>query len=332
MVCRPSRIVLETLLRAAGMGAVLSLVGCPDYTVTRLSDMETFNQDDGNLTVEFLWVMDNSGTMSEEQEVVVDGLGVFVDVLETFGADWQVGVTTTDVATDGGELLSGILTPLDDDVESAFASALVVGHRGSIEEQGLEAMRLATSEPLLSGANAGFVRDGAGLAVVVVSDEDDQSPLAVSEYEAHLQALKGGSGARVSVVVGDLPAGCATSYAAADAGERYRAIAADTAGYSDTICRRDFTTTMKALALNGLGLSDTFTLQQVPEVASLEVTVDGVKIFRRPDNGWQYDPGANAIVFSGYAIPAPGAQVVVQYFAWMGTELATDTAEQAAGD
>ncbi|MBM4391291.1 MAG: hypothetical protein FJ090_09225 [Deltaproteobacteria bacterium] len=296
--------------------------------MTRLSDMETFYQEDGNLTVEFLWVMDNSGTMSEEQEVVVAGLGVFVDVLESFGADWQIGVTTTDVTSGGGLIQSGILTPLGADVEAAFASALEVGKAGSIEEAGLEAMRLATSEPLLSGDNAGFIRDGAGLSVVIVSDEDDQSPLAISEYEAHLAALKGAQAARVSVVVGDLPAGCATSYAAADAGERYRTISTDTGGHSDTICRRDFTPTMKALALNGLGLTDTFNLAVVPEVGSIRVTVDGVRVYQRPENGWSYDPGANAIIFDGYAIPGPGSQVVVEYYAWRGTELQTDTATQ----
>lgn len=317
-----------------------SLSGCPDYSVTRLAELETFNQLDGNLSVDFVWVMDNSGTMSEEQASVVSGLEVFIDILESFGADWQVGVITTDAEGEtAGQIIGPVLTPLESDVEAAFAEALDVGSDGAITEAGLEAMRLATTDPLKSGANAGLLRDTSDLAVVVVSDEDDQSPLATTEYVAHLDALKGAGHARVSAIVGDLPAGCATPYAAADPGLRYRDVVDATGGYADTICRRDFSDTMEALALNGLGLTDTFYLAQVPEPPSIEVAVAGIKIYQRPQNGWQYDPGANAIVFDGYAIPGPGAQVVVTYFAWAGTSLETtdeastgDTSEEAEAD
>ncbi len=56
-----------------------------------------------------------------------------------------------------------------------FTSNVFVGVCGSGKEQGLEAARLAVSEPLRSGANAGFLRPGARLAVIVVSDDDDCS-------------------------------------------------------------------------------------------------------------------------------------------------------------
>lgn len=317
--CTPSR-RLPTAAWVLPMS--LGLLGCPDYTVTRLGEVETFDQNDGNLSVDFLWVMDNSGTMSEEQEVVVAGLGVFIDVLDGFGADWQVGVTTTDIVSENaGHLTSAPLTPLDADIETAFATALQVGTTGSVTEAGLQAMVLATSEPLRSGANAGFLREGSGFSVVVVADEDDHSPGQVADYQAHLDTLKGPNGSRLSAVVGDLPAGCATPYAAADPGERYRQLATDTAGYQDTICRRDFTSTMGGLALNGLGLTDTFPLAIVPELTNLTVTVDGVQMYQRVENGWQYDPGQNAIIFDGYAIPGPNAEIVVEYFAWQGTEL-----------
>lgn len=50
-----------------------------------------------------------------------------------------------------------------------------VGVCGSGEEQGLWAAQLAVSEPLLSGANAGFLRPGARLVLVIISDDDDCS-------------------------------------------------------------------------------------------------------------------------------------------------------------
>jgi len=56
-----------------------------------------------------------------------------------------------------------------------FTRNVAVGICGSGREQGLEAARLALSGPALSGANAGFLRSGARLVVVIVSDDDDCS-------------------------------------------------------------------------------------------------------------------------------------------------------------
>ena len=297
--------------------AVLT-VACSDYDVARNVSEDVFVQEDGNLTVDLLWVMDDSGTMSEEQANVVANLGSFVTVLDGFGADWQVGVTTTNVDAEAGALVAPVLAAGADDVTIAFADAVDVGTTGSRDEQGLLALELATSEPLLSGDNAGLVRGDADLAVVILSDEDDHSPGEVGAYQDHLVGLKGQGNARVSAVVGELPAGCASPYAAADPGERYLSLANVSGGLVDSICRDDFSETMKQLALNALGLVDTFALSQVPEPASLEVRRSGVLLYQRDENGWRYDAGKNAIVLDGYAVPGPGEGLEVRYYAWQG--------------
>lgn len=302
--------------------AFLTLAACSDYDVTRKVSEDVFVQENGNLTVDVLWVMDDSGTMSEEQANVVANLSAFVGVLDGFGADWQVGVTTTNVEDVAGALVAPIITPYAEDVAAQFASAVDVGAQGSRDEQGLMAMQLATSEPLLSGANSGLLRSSAGLAVIVLSDEDDHSPGAVEDYEEHLAGL---GGARLSAVVGELPAGCASPYAAADPAERYLAIAQFTGGLTDSICRQDFSETMKHLALNALGLTDTFVLTAIPEPSSIEVRREGVLLHEREQNGWQYDAGQNAIIMDGYAIPGPGEGIEVRYFGWLGNEEAEDT-------
>lgn len=308
-----------------------ALVGCSDYDVTRNVAEDVFVQEDGNLTVDVLWVMDDSGTMSEEQSNVVANLAEFVGVLDGFGADWQVGVTTTNIEDDAGALVASLITPYSEDVAGAFAAAVAVGAGGSRDEQGLLAMELATSEPLLSSTNAGLIRSGADLAVIVLSDEDDHSPGEVQEYETHLATLKGEGGARLSAVVGELPAGCASPYAAADPAERYLAVAEWSGGLTDSICRQDFSDTMKQLALNAMGLTDTFHLSAVPEPDSIEVRRDGVLLYERAQNGWRYDAGENAIVVDGYAIPGPGQGLEVRYYAWMGNLEETDTASAEAG-
>ncbi len=308
------------------------LAACSDYDYQRISLEDTFVQEGGNLTVDVLWVMDNSGTMSEEQANVVANLSSFVAVLDDFGADWQLGVITTavDDPETAGVLVSTLLTPYVEGVAERFASDVAVGVNGSIDEQGLEAIRLSTSEPLLSGANAGLVRSAADLAIIVLSDEDDHSADTVDAYEGHLATLKGEGGARLSAVVGQLPSGCASPYAAADAAERYLAVSTWSGGLQDSICRQDFSETMQQLALNALGLQASFTLSQVPEPGSVEVRLNDVLLYERAENGWQYDAGQNAITLDGYAVPGPGMGLSIQYFEWSGNSLAADTAGQVA--
>ena len=300
---------------------LVALGGCSDYDVSRQDERDGFTQQNGNLTVDILWVMDNSGTMSEEQENLVANLSSFVDVLDGFGADWQAGVITTAAdGDDGGTIVGPILSPYLADVATSFAEQVDVGVTGDITEKGLRAIQLATSEALLSTTNADLLRSAADLAVVVLSDEDDHSDGDTSDYVDHLDALKGAGRARLSAVVGQRPAGCASPYAAADAVERYLVVSEATGGVQDSICRADFTDTMKALALNALGLTDTFPLRMVPEPETIEVRLEGVLLYERPENGWQYDAGLNAIVLDGYAIPGPGAGIEVRYFAWLGAE------------
>lgn len=298
---------------------LLLLSGCIENGVSRIKKEDDFVQDGGSFVVDFVWVVDNSGSMSEEQDSVVDSLGSFVEVLDSFGADWQVGVTTTEGEDDdGGVIVAPVITSQEADATEQFKAAVAVGTQGDISEQGLLSAQKATSSALLAGSNAGLLRDEAVLSVIVVSDEDDQSPGDVSTYVDALEALKGEGNARLSAVVGDLPAGCASPYAAADPAERYLDAVTMMEGVSDSICRKDLSDTMKALALNGLGLTDTFPLSTVPELETMEVRVDGVLIHQRERNGWSYDAGLNAVILDGYAIPGPDSEVEVRYYEWLG--------------
>lgn len=165
-------------------------------------------------TTDILFVIDNSGSMEEEQEAVAQELAAFVDELQKGGGiaqDFQVGVITTAVyqqafipgggvdlkfypdqsgklrgvpgpLPDGGLGLptaEKILSGTDPALVAKFARLVqqgIVG--GSGQETPFEAVRLATSAPLTTTDNAGFLRDGARLVVVVVTDEDDCSETA----------------------------------------------------------------------------------------------------------------------------------------------------------
>jgi hypothetical protein len=162
---------------------------------------------------DILFVVDNSGSMTEEQQGVASELPAFIEELKKgAGAahDFRVGLITTTVyqATETGPLRdypneSGRLQPVpvasadggtapgterflessDPDLIEKFRRLVKVGIQGSGQETPFEAVRLAVASPLIEtpieqGGTGGFLRDGARLLVVVVTDEDDCSELA----------------------------------------------------------------------------------------------------------------------------------------------------------
>ena len=161
---------------------------------------------------DILFVVDDSNSMSEEQEGVARELPTFVQILQT-GAGVQqnlrVGLVNTSVysgfsdgrnffltrypqggwlrtfpAADGG--VGGgerWLTDPDPEIASRLSAAIRrLGINGSFQETPFEAARIAltgtgfwTVLPDGGNPNAGFLRPGARLLVVAVSDEDDCS-------------------------------------------------------------------------------------------------------------------------------------------------------------
>lgn len=165
------------------------------------------------MRTDILFVVDNSSSMREEQEGVATELPEFIRALQAGGGltqDFRVGLVTTSVYQQAivpggidyrdfsaiGE--AGQLRPVpeadgriradaprwiegtDTELLPKFQRLIQQGTFGSGQETPFEAALLAVTEPLIStdpseSGNAGFLRDGARLLVVVVSDEDDCS-------------------------------------------------------------------------------------------------------------------------------------------------------------
>lgn len=215
-----------------------------------------------------LFVIDNSGSLSEEQAHLAAGLPALLRGFASGGraVDFQLGVTTTglDPAGDcpggalGGE--DGRLFPVDGsrkrilrgttpDLEAAWAYLTNVGICAS-QEFGLEAARRALSSPVIDHAddprhpepadgNLGLLREDALLSVVFVSDEDDQSAGTAPGYAEFLLGVKGDWGPDrfvASAIVGDRTIGCAN----AEAGDRYLEVVDRTAGVAASFCAADW--------------------------------------------------------------------------------------------
>jgi hypothetical protein len=289
--------------------AVTVLGACSDYDYSQIYVTDLFDQESEPPPSDVLFVIDDSSSMSEEQAVLQANAVVFADALVASGAPFHVGVITTDVSTDAAGVLRGaMLTPDTPDLAGTAAAAFAVGIGGSRDERGLQAAALA-----LDGRNPDFHRDDAVVQIVVLSDEDDHSDGPVGDWLHSYHALAGGEGYALHAIVGDLPSGCASGTSAADPGARYLDAAAQTGGFVDSICADDYEAILGHVGLSVAGLLDTFVLSNFPDPDSIAVWVDSDVVAMDPANGWVYDPGGNAIVFTGTAVPTAGAAITVTY-------------------
>ncbi|RME24011.1 MAG: VWA domain-containing protein [Deltaproteobacteria bacterium] len=314
---------LSPLLLAAA--AALS-AGCTDYEYSELTVVDLFQQGGVGQVSDILYVVDDSASMAEERGRLLDNFDAFTEVLEDTRVDFQLGVVTTD-ATRGAGLVA-LLDDDTDDLAANFLAAIDVGDDGGRIEQGLS-QALSAINP---SVNPGFLRMGAELHVVVVSDEDDQSPQTPEFYTHEIQALTGVDRATIHGIVGDLPAGCVAGSTAASPGPRYLEAIETTGGLSTSICAADYREMLRRVGLEVANWNDTFLLSRLPVPDTIEVHVDDVAIPQRDEDGWTWSAGDNAIRFHGRSIPRPGMEIRVDYVPDQGEQLDTGTHDTGIRD
>ncbi len=320
-------IIDNSVTNPMGNGAPLTIPLAGEGT-TNTSQTDVFNQLTDN-KIDILWVVDDSCSMSEEQNQLAQNFGSFIGFADTLGVDYQVGVTTSEVNDAvSGELwacngFNKILTPADPNRVQAFQCAANVTNppggnsrpnpQGSDEQEaGLQAARIALDVPVINGPNAGFLRPDARLAVIMVSDEEDQSDGSVNLYVDFFRNLKGFRNPQlvsISAIAGDVPGGCAT----AEAGARYQNAVQSIGGQFQSICSASWQTMLQNIGLGVFALRSTWTLSRQADPASITVRVNGNSTAQGAANGWTYDAAANTVTFHGNSIPPPGARIEVQY-------------------
>lgn len=275
---------------------------------------ESFVQDYHEL-LDVVWVIDNSGSMSDNLRTVSNNFASFIEVFAELDTDWQIAVITTDMddPNDSGRVQGPIITPDTSDPIGEFISQVDQGSSGSATEEGFAASMAALSDPLLTGYNAGIMRDEAALAVIVISDEDDSSSTTATSYNAFMEGLKADpEWTTFSAICEDFLISC---YKYGDAADL-------TGGIVGDIASTDYMTVLDDISRTSAGLTVSFDLTYEPsDLGRTEVRVGTTSIDQDTDNGWSYDSRDNAIVFHGSAIPDPGETGSVSY------PIATDCAD-----
>ncbi len=284
------------------------------------SNTDQFAQD-GNNATDILFVVDNSCSMGWAQSSLAVNFASFVQIVEALDMDYQIGVTTTDVGDQGHlEGTTRIVTPNTPDPAGAFASNVNLGVSGSGIEKGLDGAYLALSSPAIDpgGYNDGFMRDEAGLRIISVSDEQEQSTLLSNgdpgAYVNYFQGLKTNPD---HVILSDITGGltgCSGGSGSASSGSDYVQASVMTGGISASICDPNWVSTLSSLAWLSQSFADTFELSKtpVPETIEVRLSTDGIN-FVPIYVGWSYDSALNALVFDLDHIPDNGDIIEAEY-------------------
>jgi hypothetical protein len=211
-----------TAARFLAAALLVVATGCPDRTIAEVPvDQDKIEQLDIPAVpkgFDILFVIDDSGSMVDEQASLRANFPKMIEVLEQLEGglpDVHIGVVTPNLGTsaidgsaaapagtcngqgEGGALRAaggirfladksdgagGRIRNYTGTLADAFSQLANVGAAGCGLEQHLEAMKRATdgSNPV----NAGFLREDAYLAVIVIADEDDCSLATSSLFDA----------------------------------------------------------------------------------------------------------------------------------------------------
>jgi hypothetical protein len=232
---------------------------------------------------DILFVVDNSCSMSEEQADLADNAEDFVKTLTFAGTDFQISVITTD----NPEPVTPIITNDSYGAGRALAEAVEVGVTGYAVEMGQEMARKSLGPTGALGK--GFMREDATLSVVVISDEDDYSPLTDLEYYDFFLSIKEEQLFFFHSVVGvTMVPGCSI-----EVGTRYLSQSFYTSGVSLDVCG-PWGSSLTTLANPVYTIETFYPLSKEPMPSTIKVFIGGFELI----SDWLYDDTTNSVIFT----------------------------------
>lgn len=273
------------------------------------TDVAPVGKDTFQPKLDILFVIDDSGSMDEHQQNLANNISKFADaIVRTTYLDYHVGVITSTAASYYtpnkccGRLVG---TPLYVDRNTsnglaAMARNMLVGTSGDYTEKFFDPIYLALTDPLLTGYNNGFYRPEANLAIIFITDTEDQSVFQdANSLYSFLLNMKG-SAEKLEVAAAHIPES-EIGKCSGETGElqKYN-------GLNDFLAMTNATTFSlcdnfgEQLAIIGEKIaskSQIMYLSKKPVPGTIKVTMGGVKMPQDKEKGWTYMPKDYAIVF-----------------------------------
>ncbi len=141
-----------------------------------------------------IFVVDDSGSMQSHQKNLAMNIPQLTQALSVYTSLHAAVLTTTSTssfsANKPGVFVNGVHDSSDPQFLNKLTRSLTVGTNGDAQEKPFASLMMALSEPLISTANQGFLRDNADLYLVFLTDTQDQSEFDENQIYALLRTLK----------------------------------------------------------------------------------------------------------------------------------------------
>lgn len=257
----------------------------------------------GGFAADILWVIDNSGSMSQEQQDVINNTGFFINEFAIKAqVNWRLGLISTakgenpylGFANNGNRIEKGHQDPV-----GAFQNAVSqLGTSGDADERSMDSVMAQFQK------DPNFVRNSACLVMILVSDEPDHSKnFTAQAFLNEMKKLKGNLKAvRIFTVLATNENGCDTGESYTYAGSSYETIVNATKGSNYDVCNSNFGAQLADIGRKIVELvaNSKLLLPNIPIIDSIKVSYKGEILPRgNQEEGavWYYDPVQNAIVF-----------------------------------
>lgn len=254
-----------------------------------------------------LFIVDPAAALGPLRAAIGTALEPVIDALRTEGVDLDIGVIFTNQAGPNiGLRISGADPQAGPTLTAALRDAVGSGDRAV-----LSLMAHAFLHPALTGPNAGFLKPGGALSVVIITDRDDSSRvLTPSFYPEVLRDVAGRHNATLSsfTVLPSEPPACATTGAVA--ARKISGVAEFSGGIAASICNPG--ASVEHLHALWRGQRNMMLMSSFPEDSNFTVLVDGVAVPAGPTT-WAWDGVSVSAHFVPAAVPPLGAEIRVRY-------------------
>ncbi len=263
---------------------------------------------------DLLIVVDNSASMVQHQKHLALQMPLLAEKLVLY-SDLNAGVISSTIGNynpqgpgDNGVLVSPFLNSADPQFANKLAQQVLLGESGNPTEMFFDPLVLATSEPHISGKNAGFLRDDADLIVLFLTETEDQSALNKNPQDVvtHLKTLKPNNTLHTILIGVQDPAKCVGESWEIESKTSLKDFVQLTQGTLLDICSEFSSEIPKALAQMEKNISKIF-LQTFPqttvEFKTIQVTADGQPLpVGDVQKGWTFDPSLNEIILGASVV------------------------------
>lgn len=260
-----------------------------------------------NAEIDILWVIDNSGSMSSIQQNIVRNAALFMqEFTQNNYMKWKMGIMSTDKNEDP---YLGFTSPFDnqtvDPVTQFRAAVNRLGTNGSASEY----VFYNTLRSMLDPRMSKFFRKNAHLAVIMVTDEQEQSEDDFGKQYEYINFLNTVQTMRdPSKIIRFYGAfsfrdlqNCG-SYDGNYVGSAYDQIITETSGIHMSACTKDFGNQLAAIGKDIISIVDSpsILLGYRPVLETIKVLFDGKELQggdRASGGYWYYNRNDNTIEF-----------------------------------